>query len=247
MADKKNKNTEEKSAGEKEKELKKKVKKQDTKPSEKIQEKNKKQKKSQETEEKIDEKEIENQNKILKGVLIVIGVIIVFIIAWVVISKMVSSFEYENLEFQVIQEGDLIFYQTSLPTMYQGQLTEYNFYLRNDARKLSNKVDFQGDLDLKSNAVLNLQQEFNCEGKGVIAVANLLKLYEFIGIEVITNENLTCDEQARYTHIEIIEGNETKIETTGQSCYKIHINDCEILQGTERMMIEILSKVKSTL
>jgi hypothetical protein len=202
-------------------------------------------KKDKEQEKKDLEKQIKHQNNILKGILVILGVIILGIIAWVVISKNVSTFEYKDLEFEIVQEGDLIFYRTGLPTMYQGQLTEYSFYLRNDARKLDEKVPFQGVLDLKSQAVLNLENEFNCEGKGVIAVANLLKLYQFIGIEVMADQNATCDEEARYTYIEIVEGEETKIETTGQSCYTIYINDCEILEGTERMMIETLNKVRS--
>ena len=163
--------------------------------------------------------------------------------AWFIIAQSVKTFEYKDLNFEIVQEGDIIFYRTSLPTMYQGQLTEYSFYLRNDARKLN--VPFNGNLDLKSDAVLNMESDFNCEGKGIIAIANLLKLYQFIGINIIADENATCDSEARYTFIQILGGPETKIEQTGQSCYDIYINDCGILEGTERLMIETLNKVRS--
>ena len=145
----------------------------------------------------------------------------------------------------MVKEGNLIFYRTELPTMYLGKLTGYSFYLRNDAKKL--EVPFNGELDLKSNAVLNMEQEFNCEGKGVIAIANLIKLYQFIGINVISDENASCDPEARYTYIYILEGNETRIEQTGQSCYNVYINNCEILEGTEKLMIETLVKVNEAL
>jgi hypothetical protein len=193
------------------------------------------------------EEQIKNQNKILKGVLFVIGFVILIIVAWVIIAQSVRTFEYKHLEFEIVQEGDIIFYRTGLPTIYQGQLTEYSFYLRNDARKLENQVPFNAELDLRSNAVLNMESDFNCEGKGVIAIANLLKLYQFIGINVITDQNATCDPESKYTFIQILEGPETKIEETGSSCYNIYIHDCEILEGTERFMIETLDLVESTL
>ncbi len=191
------------------------------------------------------EEQIKHQNKILRGILIFIGAIIIVVVAWFVIAQSVRTFEYKDLDFEVVQEGEIIFYRTSLPTMYQGQLREYSFYLRNDAQELDKNVVFEGNLDLKSDLVLNMEQDFHCEGKGVIAIANLLKLYQFIGINVIADENATCDPEARYTFIQILEGEETKIETVGQSCYDIYINDCKILEGTERMMIETLNKVRS--
>ena len=209
--------------------------------------KNLKKEKKTKSPKKERQEQIKRENNILKGILIIVGLIIVLIITWVIISKSIRTFGYASLDFEVVKEGDIIFYRTGLPTMYQGQLTEYNFYLRNDARKLDEKVPFNGVLDLKSTAVLNIKQEFTCEGKGVIAVANLLKLYQFIGIDVISDENATCDPEAKYTFIQILEGPETKIEQTGQSCYDIYINNCEILEGTERMMIETLNKVRSTI
>lgn len=214
---------------------------------EKVEEKIKEDKLKREVEEKVKNQEIEKQNRILKGILIVMGTIILLIVAWILIAQSVRTFGYSILDFEVVKEGDLIFYRTGLPVTYQGQPTEYSFYLRNDARKLEKKVDFNGNLSLKNNLVLNLEQEFRCDGKGVIAVANLIKLYQFVGIKVITDKNATCDEQGRYTFIQILEGSETKIEQTGPSCYDIYISDCEILEGTERMMIETLIKVKETM
>jgi hypothetical protein len=202
--------------------------------------------KKSEVKEKTPEKKVNKKhNRQLRNILISIGIAALIIVAIVVAGKSATKFTYNGVKFEMVKEGDILFYRTALPTVYQGQLTEYSFYLRNDARKL--EVPFNGKLDLKSNAVLNMKSDFNCGGKGVIAVANLLKLYQFIGIKVVGDENATCDPEARYTFIQILEGNETKIEQTGQSCYDIYINNCEILEGTERFMIETFVKVNNVI
>jgi hypothetical protein len=197
-------------------------------------------------EEDSEKKEInKRQNKQLRNILIMIGVVILLIVAIVIIGKSATKFTYNGVKFKMMKEGNLMFYATSLPVQYQGEMRDYNFYLRNDARKL--EVPFNGTLDLKSNAVLNMEKEFNCGGKGVISIANLMKLYQFIGINVMSDKNATCDPEAKYTFIQILEGNETKIEQTEQSCYNIYINNCEILEGTEKLMIETLVKVNEGL
>jgi hypothetical protein len=92
-----------------------------------------------------------------------------------------------------------------------------------------------------------MEKDFKCEGKGIIAIQNLLNLYKFIGITVMSDENATCDPEAKYTFIQILEGSETKIEQTGQSCYNIYINNCEILEGTEKLMIETFANVNKAI
>jgi hypothetical protein len=181
------------------------------------------------------------QNAILRNILIAIGIVLLLILGIFLIGKNATKFNYEGVKFTMVKEGNIMFYSTSLPVMFQGNLRDYNFYLRNDARKLN--VPFNGTLDLKSNAVLNMEKDFKCEGKGIIAIQNLLNLYKFIGINVVSDKNATCDPNAKYTFIQILEGNETKIDQTGQSCYNIYINNCEILEGTEKLMIETLIKV----
>jgi len=194
---------------------------------------------------KEEEKVNKNYNKILINVFVIIGVIALVIIGIFLIGKSATKFTYQGVKFQMVKEGDLIFYSTALPVMYEGALRDYNFYIRNDARKLN--VPFNGTLDLKSNAVLNMEQDFKCDGKGLIGVANLLKLYKFIGINVISDKNATCDTEARYTFIQILEGSETKIEQTGQSCYNLYVSDCEILEVTEKLMIETLVNVNKAI
>ena len=70
------------------------------------------------------------------------------------------------------------------------------------------------------------------------------KLYEIIGTTVIKDPNASCDTQGTYTFIQLQEGEETSIEQFGPSCYNININNCEILEGTEKFMAETLVEVQ---
>jgi hypothetical protein len=181
--------------------------------------------------------QIKNEKKILRNFLIGMGVFVFAILLFFFILNAMQSFEYENVNFKTVKEGNLILYKTSLPVIYQGQKTEYNFYLRNDPRKLV-EIPFEGELNLADNLVINSTEEFNCGGDGVIAMANLLNLYKISGINVIKDENATCDADGRYTFVRLQSGNETSIEQFGPSCYNVNINNCEILEATEKLMLE---------
>ena len=51
-----------------------------------------------------------------------------------------------ELTFNVIQEGELTFYQTAFQVIYKGKLANYNIYLRNNPKELERKVPFEGEL-----------------------------------------------------------------------------------------------------
>lgn len=190
--------------------------------------------------------EIKEENKQL-GILVLIigGILIAFGVIYFLIGS-IGDFEYRGTDFKIVEEGKLIFYNTAFPlrdSITGKVLGDYNFYIRNDPRKLGEEVLFEGNLNLMKNVVLNSEQDFHCDGDGVIAVANFANLLKQAGAEVIKDDNATCDEQGRYTYILLKEGNVTKIEQVGNSCYEININDCEILKGTERFMVEIFAKI----
>lgn len=200
--------------------------------------------KEPETKEKNKEQEqLGNQNKTLKNIFVVLGIITLIIIFGLIFINSARNFEYKGLTGQVIKEGELIFYQTSIPVLYKGEVVPYNFYLRTNPDKLKNMV-FNGEVILLKNVVIKSSENFNCEGDGVIAIANLAKLYQVIGADVIKDENATCDSQGRYILLEIKKGNETSIEQTGPTCYNLNVNNCEILGVTEKLMLETLVKVK---
>lgn len=184
--------------------------------------------------------ESENHNKILRNIFLVVGVFTLVFVGTAFYMNSQNNFEYKELNFKRIQQGEITFYNIFYP-MYSkvtGKHTaDYNFYIRNDPRELED-ISFNGNLIMRPNMVLNVLDDFNCEGKGVIAVSNLAKLYSFFGTKVIKDLNATCDDEGRYMFVQVLKGNETRIEKTGPVCYNIYVKDCEILEGTERFMLE---------
>jgi len=199
--------------------------------------------KEEDIEKKISrKKEIESQNRILKNFFIGIGIVIIAGFLVFLLINQAKTFEYKGVKFKIVKEGGLTLYRTSLPVIYQGKEIPYNFYFRNDPRELEN-VPFNGEISLAEILVINSTESFNCNGDGVIAVANLLNLYKISGIEVIKDENATCDPEGRYAFIQLQAGNETSIEKFGPACYNVNINNCEILKAIERLMIESLIEI----
>src|SRR3989338_28152 len=179
-----------------------------------------------------------DQNKILRNFFIGMAILILLIILVVYAFQSTKKFEYRGVDFKIVKSGNLVFYNTKIPVVVDGKNAEYNFYLRSDPRKLEEEVSFNGDLDLAQNLVLNSTEDFNCDGFGVIATANLVNLYKVSGINVIKDQNATCDSEGRYAFINLQKGSETRIDKVGPACYNVNISNCEILEATERLMLE---------
>ncbi len=182
----------------------------------------------------------EKENKQLKNILIGIGIVGIVFVLVAALANLTSNFKYEGVKFKIVKdEGGRIFYNTvfSIYSANGTHTADYNFYLRNDPRKLKD-VPWNGSYTLMEDMVINLTDDFNCDGDGIIAIANFIKVHEFFGVNIMKDENANCDSTGAYNFIQIEEGNETRIEEYGAACYKIYINDCEILEGTERFMLE---------
>ena len=194
---------------------------------------------------------VKNQSRILKNFIIGMVSIIVLIFLIVLLVNTMNRFEYQGIKFKIVKFCDsnpcLITYNTEIPVIYKRENTTYNFYLRNDPRKLAENVPFNGSLVFRSLMIINSTSDFNCEGKGIIAVANLLNLYEITRVKVGKDENATCDDAGRYMFVNLRESNETSIEQVGPACYNININNCEVLEGTERFMIETFVEINKRL
>jgi len=189
------------------------------------------------------ENQINQENKLLKQVILWLGFIIFLVLVFTLISYLRTNFKYDNVEFEVVKDsGGLIFYKTSLPVSIGGKDLNYNFYLRNDPKELK-KVRFEGKLEIQKFMVMNYTNEFSCEGYGAIAIVNMNSLYELIGTKVMKDDNATCDEEGRYMFVKILAGEKTKIEQFGPSCYNLYVKDCEILEATERFMLETFVKI----
>ena len=160
----------------------------------------------------------DSKKDILKLVLVVgIAIIILILAAYFYINSL-KTYTYENVEFETVQEGKLTLYQTAIPVMYQGAITPYNFYLRTPPKELA-KMDFDNSgFELMKNTVMSFEDQFDCDGDGIIAVANVVKLHEAIGLNIVRDENATCDE--RYMYLNLKQGDKTSIEVLGDNCYK---------------------------
>jgi len=195
------------------------------------------------------------ENKILRNFFVGVLVCVIVLISVVLFINSVKSFKYNGLEFSVEKFGEIITYRTALPLYSQTGVSvmtgdaitehtaDYNFYLRNDPRKLGD-IPTQGEVVLYKEMVINSSEELNCEGDAIIGMKNLITLYEVLGTNVIRDENAGCDEEKRYMFLNIQPGEVTKLEQVTPSCYNIYVNNCEILDATERFMIETLIKVK---
>lgn len=207
------------------------------------------QKKSEVENERATKDELVKQQNQLRNILWVLGIVILIIIFILAGLKIIRISHYENVKFEIVQEGDLIFYNTKIP-LYDSSynhVADYNFYLRTPPRELE-KVPFEGDLSLLKGYVLNVTENFDCDGDGVISLANLARQYQVAGMVYINDTNAGCDSENRYLYFELKEGDETKIVQRGESsCYDVYINNCEILPATEKLMAEgfvILSDMK---
>jgi hypothetical protein len=203
-------------------------------------------KKKEVDEEKIKkEKETKKQEKILKNVLIGIGVLFLIVVFFYLVLYSTTNFGYEGIKFKIIKEGKLVFYNTAFALVNQDgeRVGDYNFFIRNDPRELGELVPFNGTLFIADDAVLNFSENLSCGGDEIIAIANLQKPFQVMGVNVIRDEKADCDVFGRYMYINIAEGDETKVEQFGPACYNVTFKDCEILEATERLMLEIFVRL----
>lgn len=210
-------------------------------------------------EEKPSKKEIKKENKILRNFVLIIGGFILMFVFIMVFRYYVDHFEVEGVKFEVIKSGQLTFYRTSLPGIIndenkfemglyeEGNKADYSIYLRTDPRVLQNIEFHERISQIKKENVINMEGDFGCNGDGTIAVANLLKLYEIIGANVIKDETASCDEKGRYGWINIQSGEKTNLERFGPACFNINIKNCEILEGTEKFILETLIEINGKL
>jgi hypothetical protein len=185
--------------------------------------------------------QISSENKILKGLLIGIGV---FAIGFFIILAVSGpeEFNYKGVDFDVVKFCDsgpcLTTYHTIIPVIHEGKKANYNFYLRNDPRQLEKEVPFEGTFSLKDDMFVKITFDNFCQGFETIAIENFLTLHRVSGINIDSEDEFACSPSGEETHVLIQEGNETFIEQVGDSCYIINVKECEIIEGTERFMIE---------
>lgn len=214
-----------------------------------------KSKKAEEIEEEKEEevepgkKTIKNESRMLRNLLLVLGLLAAVIVFIVILNNTSKTFVIDGVSYTKIQQGQLALYNTKVPVIYHGSKAEYNFYLYNDPKKLQSQVPFNGNLSIVPGTVfvLNATGDFNCNGDGIIGIANFVNLYNLLGKMIKDPTVVGCDLSGKYTFIGIQESNKTSIEEISPTCYRINVNNCEILAATERYMTETFSAIhKST-
>jgi hypothetical protein len=191
-----------------------------------------------------------NQIKELKKVFLIIGILSLFFLGIFFFINSQSSFEYKGVKFYIDKQtmNGKTLYRTGLPVDSNQKITagviyaNYNFYFRKDPRILKN-LPWEGDLTLMPDLVINFTGDLNCDGDGIIAIANLQTVLEVLDVSMIKDETAVCDPLGRYTLLQLQLGEETKIEQIGHSCYNLYVNNCEILEVTEKYIVEVLSEV----
>ena len=209
----------------------------------------------------LNKNQIKKENKILQNFFIWIGIFVVLLGLWLLILYSQANFTYQGLKFNKMKQGNLILYHTKIPVFYQGKNYNYNLYLRKNPKK--SKVNFdkvsmlpngtlekapsQGKINLREMMVLNISNEFQCKGDGVVSVANLQQSLKYLGTKVIHDPNATCDDLGRYLFVKVLAGNRTRIEQTSPTCYNLYVNNCEVLDVTEKFLVEsIVEHLKDT-
>lgn len=194
----------------------------------------------------------EEMKKLSNSFITVLGfmaflVILFFTIYYIVNSSSTSTFK--GTEYVKLQEGDVTFYHTKIPyELDNGQKTHYNIYLRTNPQKNGKKVSFEDDKNIpwKQVVVLNFFTEgISCDGDVIIAQANLQQILSgAMKMDLFRDEEAFCDEEeeARYMYLEVVPGEETKIEKLGEACYRLSFSDCKVLDVTERFAIEAVSR-----
>jgi len=202
--------------------------------------------------EEFENERSENQeNKILKMIFLIVGVVFLLIAGIYFYTQSQINFTYKNIEFQKTKIGEIDFYETkTLATADDGSL--FGFRLRTKPSVLEN-IPFENVDELRLMKVNGYTYEdnktFDCEGDGVIAMANLQRLFSKQGMSVLRDPNSGCDSEGRYNYFTLKYGSATEINEVGPNCYEIVIqgNDaqCQILPATEKLMVGLYSRYLS--
>lgn len=195
-------------------------------------------------EEKIATKEqIKKNNKIFKIILFVMAGLIVMFLMFLFMNKYINRFKVDGVQFEVDTTtlSGIKLYTTSLPVIYNGERTKYNFYLRLDPRKTIRETETNGEINFKKNIVVEITTEnLFCEGDWTIALTNFQTLCSLMRMNVLAkNESLTYTPEDQYMFLTINKGNNTEINKLSENSYEMNINNCEVLEGFERLMLEM--------
>jgi hypothetical protein len=194
----------------------------------------------EETKEHSNKKQIASQNKTLTGFLLFMGVVIFGILIVYGIYYSIYHFEHEGVDFDIVDSNEVTFYHTDFVINMEDYDHTQNVYLREDPRKID--IPFEGTSKIREMIVIHSDDNLACEGYGAIATYNMQQTFGAMGMQMIKDPNATCDDQGRYIHINLVQGEENKIEEYSPACYNLVVKDCDVIKVTERYLFETIKK-----
>lgn len=200
---------------------------------------------------KVKERKLERE---LLGIFAFLAVIVIVFLISSSYFKSLNTFEYGGLTFSKQRVGQIeVFHHSYYVKLQSGALALYNFYIRNDPRE--NNVPISGKSNLMApGSVVYLS--INSDGLqecryGPLAVGSLSSFLTDNQMKVVAgnlnfwdaglNKDLwaTCENRPGNKVIEILKGNETRVIIDG-NCYRVEVNNCEILEATEKLEVQSL-------
>ncbi len=206
-------------------------------------------------------KKISKERKLEKELLFILGffaaLVLIFITAMFIFRNL-NTFEYEGLTFTKKKISGIDFYHYYYYYLgEQDNLVRYNLYLRTDPRE--NLVPIYGDIEFEDSQtnylaidVSNLRE---CR-QSVLAVSALSSFLIDNNIQIEetgdtdfwsaghdNNEWITCQNKPNDKVVEVISGNETRIDLDG-NCYRITVSECNILEAVEKFQVQTILDAK---
>lgn len=175
-------------------------------------------------------------------------ILIVFLGSYMINNS--KGFSYAGLEFQKEKRGELELYLTSIPIIdpaNTGEMNHFNFYFREDPRKLEN-IGIHDRINLGGNvAIASGKKDIESCEDSILAATTLSVFLKQIDINLFpaTTNKTEAEESDRiyancsdskYVTVEILNGDENKI-VKEENCYKLVAKDCEVMNVAERFML----------
>ncbi|MDP3026480.1 MAG: hypothetical protein Q8N63_02140 [Nanoarchaeota archaeon] len=218
-------------------------------------------KKQEERRPQIQKKETkQKQNRQVIWVIVLMTCLILIIVGVPFIkNNLINKFRYITLDFQKTQLGDMYFYSTLIPVADSSNniVGTFSMNFRNDPRK-SEDINFKKTTTtpvfIKDKPVYISpgKIERNCveSSAATLTLSGFLRQFAQLNVSAgisdkkVAEENnfpyISCINTKKNTVIEIIEGNETKIEQISPDCYRLEYKDCDIMKVSEKFILEIL-------
>lgn len=218
--------------------------------------------KKEKKEEKIKKQEVpaeekpkkkDNQLYWILGAMAVL--VVVFFISYSIFSN-INKVEFNGLTFTKEMFGEIPVFHNYYNFMSNGELFQYNLYLRNDPRK--NKVPITGNaiddgiefsqenyiyISLAPDALVGC--EYGSVGLSSLAsflADNQLNIKGAAADEELARQNnvayANCETHPDDSVIVVKNGDETRIVHDKKNCYIIDVANCEIIPAVEKFQIQ---------